>query len=319
MALRRRHYRRHSHRSDAKLHPAAILGICLAVAVIVTVVIGNLLKRWLDDDTFHRLTVGHETEESDEVPTVSEVRKLNAYVYSFDDELDSILGKTSASVSLNSPEGEPQYCSNLTRYFGFEDAKKTELTEKMESVGGFIPYVSGVFYSRALSYEDDTPRFAAATDEAALMREFVRAGGSEIVVCGLPTDKSDAVLEYLKILRFAVGDIPIGVAVPLSVASSENGWYVISKLLTVCDFCALDVTDAPTAENDADEYGISPSAEQVLASADYYVSAYGMRLLLSERQALLLGTLERRMYPNFQVVKYFEPVQPLPDGDEPQG
>ena len=208
----------------------------------------------------------------------------------------------------------------MTRYLGFSDETKPELAEKMESLVGFIPYVSGVFYSQALSYEGEGPRFAAATDEAALLREFVRAGGSEILVCGLPIDQGDAVLAYLESVRFAVGEeIPIGVAVPLSVASSENGWYVISKLLTACDFCALDVTGANTVENDADEYGSSPSAEAVIASADYYVSAYRMRLLLSERQEGLLGTLERTLYENFQVITYFAPTQPLPeDASQPK-
>lgn len=321
MALRRRRYRRRSHHSDVKLHPAAIVGICLAAAVVITVVVGLLLSRWLDDETFYRLTVGNEPETGEDAPIADPVRKVNAYPFSLDDKLDLILGKTSASVSLNSPDGEPQYRSPLTGYFGFSDEKKPELVEKMESLVGFIPYVSGVFYSNALSHEGEGPRFAAATDEAALLREFVRAGGSEILICGLPLQEIDAIRSYVEGLRFAVGEeIPIGIAVPLSVASSENGWYVISLLLTVCDFCALDVTDAPTVEDDADEFGASPSAEAVIASADYYVSAYGMRLLLSERQKGLLGTLERKLYGDFQVVTYFEAAQPMPpDGTQPQG
>lgn len=320
MALRRRRYRRRAHRGDSKLHPAIIVGICLAAAVLVTLVVGNLLTRWLDDDTFHRLTVGDEAEEPDDDAPANAVRAVNAYPFSLDEKLDVILGKTSASVSLNSPEGEPQYCSDMTRYLGFADEKKPALDEKMQSLVDFIPYVSGVFYSNALSFEGEGPRFAAATDEAALMREFVRAGGSELLIFGLPIDDSDAVISYLESLRFAVGDeIPIGVAVPLSVASSEYGWYYVSKLLTACDFCAIDVTDAPTSEDDADELGGSPSAEAVIASADYYVSAYRMRLILSERQALLLGALERRLYENFQVVTYFEPQQPLPEGGEATG
>ena len=34
--------RRHQHTS-ARLHPAAIVGICLAVTILITVIIGNLL------------------------------------------------------------------------------------------------------------------------------------------------------------------------------------------------------------------------------------------------------------------------------------
>ena len=320
MAFRRRRYPRRSHRGSTRLHPLAIVGICVAAAIIVTLVIGNLLKRWLDDDTLHRLTVGDETEKNEESVKPSEVQNVNAYIYSFGGELEDILGKTSASVALNAPDGSPCYVSETTRHLGFPDEKKPMLSEKMESLVGFVPYVSGVFYTHALSYEGEGPRFAAAGEDAALMREFVRAGGSEILVFGLPAEETDAVLSYLECLRFAVGDVPIGVAVPLSVAASENGWYIISKLLTVCDFCALDVSAEPTDESDADEFGVSPSSEAVIAAADYYVSAYGMRLALSERQALLLATLERKMYPNFQVIEYFEPTPSLPEnGEQPRG
>ena len=320
MALRRRRYRRRSHRSDTKLHPAVIVGICLATAVLITVVVGNLLTRWLDDETFHRLTIGNEQPKEDQASSQNEVRMVNAYPFLLNDKLDAILGKTTASISLNAPDGEPQYCSDMTRYLGFADEKKPALDEKMQGLVGFVPYVSGVFYSNALSFEGDGPRFAAATDEAALMREFVRAGGSELLILGLPIDDSDAVISYLESLRFAVGnDIPIGVAVPLSVASSEYGWYYLSKLLTACDFCALDVTNELTIESDADELGNSPSAEAVIASADYCVSAYRMRLLLSEKQKLLLGTLERRMYENFQVITYFKPSISPDDAEQPNG
>ena len=313
MSLRRKHYRRRKHRSEARLHPAAIVGICLALTVAVTIVVGNLLKRWLSDEMLHRLTVGEETEEQNNQNVPDAVRNVNAYVFSLGDEIDTILGKTSASVPLNSPDGESQYHSALTRHLGFADGDKPALSEKMQSLVGFIPYISGVFYANALSFEEESLRFEAASEEASLMREFVRAGGSEILVCGLPTDDLDAALSYLEAVRFAVGEIPIGVAVPLSVASSENGWYVLSKLLTACDFCALDVREEPTIEGDVDEFGVSPSAEQVIARADYYVSAYSMRLLLSEKQEGLLATLERRLYRNFQVVAFFEAQQPMPE------
>ena len=89
--------------------------------------------------------------------------------------------------------------------------------------------------------------------------------------------------------------------------------------MTACDFCALDVTNELTIESDADELGNSPSAEAVIASADYCVSAYRMRLLLSEKQKLLLGTLERRMYENFQVITYFKPSISPDDAEQPNG
>lgn len=54
--LRFRRHRPHT----GKMHPAAIVGICLAAAVLLTLTVGNLLKLWLDDETYQRLTEGKE-------------------------------------------------------------------------------------------------------------------------------------------------------------------------------------------------------------------------------------------------------------------
>lgn len=41
-------FRHHHAHGTRKLHPLAIVGICLAVAVLVTVIVGNLLNIFLD-------------------------------------------------------------------------------------------------------------------------------------------------------------------------------------------------------------------------------------------------------------------------------
>ena len=63
----RRRYRRQAYRSGA-LSPLAIAGICVAAVILLTVVVGNLLTLWLDDETYARLTGG----EPEEPPVVVE-------------------------------------------------------------------------------------------------------------------------------------------------------------------------------------------------------------------------------------------------------
>lgn len=324
MALRGRRFRhRQYRRAGGRLHPWAIVGICLAAAVIVTVVIGNLLKLWLDDETFLRLTVGDETEAPKREPISVDVRDVNAYPFVLGNELEGILGKTAVSVTLNSPDGKMQYKSDLADHLGFSNANNVSFDETMPPLCGFVPYVSGVFYSQAFLCESETLRFAVTGDECAVLREFLRAGGGEIVIVGLPLTlaEMESVLFYLESVKFAAGNAPVGVAVPMSVAASADGWRVISELLTVCDFCALDVSNEPTLENDVNEFGVSASAEALIASAEYYVSGYGMRLFLSERQEQLLSTLERKIYPNFQVFTHLDTAlnEDVSTENEPKG
>ena len=102
----RRHRRAHAHASS-RLHPAAWIGICLCAAILLTVIAGNLLKIWLDDETFRRFTDGEETDpptEQQEDPL--SVRRVNAYPFALGDPLESLAGQTSLSFSLNTPTGE---------------------------------------------------------------------------------------------------------------------------------------------------------------------------------------------------------------------
>jgi len=299
-ALRFRRHRPHT----AGLHPLATVGICLAVAVALTLIVGNLLRLWLDEETYRKLTEGDEEPSSPPPLEKTDVPNVNAYPFSLDEEVDRVIGSQAVSVPLNTPDGNLLYTSNVSAYLGISGGS-TPLFDKMRELSAFVPYVSGVFYPQAFSQSLDDVFFVAAAEESALLREFLHTGGDEILLCGLPltADSLDRVVEYLTMLGRAMPNDAIGVAVPRSVAADAENWEILATLVDVCDFVVLDLT----AEEVADEEEVSPgepspAALTLLSDCSYLISLYRTRLLVSSAQSALLSTLEVQMYPNYQVL-----------------
>ncbi|MBQ8212392.1 MAG: hypothetical protein IJZ80_00140 [Clostridia bacterium] len=303
MAVIGKRFRKHHTR--AKLHPAAIVAICLAAAVLLTVLTGNLLRLWLDDETYARLTRGEE--ESAELPVGADakVRKINAYPFVLGDNVESAGGVPAVSVNLNSPlDGSMAYVSDTTAYYGLAGNEKVRLHESFAELSVYTPYISGVFYPQVFSDPLPDLIYAKGAQEAALLREFSRAGGSEIVLCGLPINESDisAVCEYVSLVSHAVGDTPVGVAVSVLDPALDEKWECLARLEQVCDFFVLDLRGAELDPEDIDDAGISSTAEALMKDCSYYFTAYSMRPMLSRSQVGLLSTLEARVYPNYQVL-----------------
>ena len=328
MSLNGKRFRRRKQYTARKLHPAAIVGIVLAAAIVLTVVIGNLLKLWLDDETFQKLTSGKETNVQTEAPVPKNVPNVNAYAFRLGDDVQDVIGKNAVSVNINDASGRVLYASEVAAYYGIETDEKVPLLETVGELFTVVPYISGVYHSQAVTHESETVRYAATNAEIAVIREFLLAGGSEVLIRDLPLslERIEFTVTYIQSLKNALGSAPVGVAVPLAVAQSENGWWILSELEKICDFCALDLTDVEiAAERDASESApetvpdeaetLEPSEEEetentlpnaaaVLADCNYYLAQYGMRLLVQDTQETLIAALETRLYSNFQIVHF---------------
>ncbi len=297
------HFRRHRNRTG-KLHPAAIVAITLAAAILLTVLVGNLLYYWLDDETFRQLTEG-EAETAPPSPIVSvPARKVNAYPFTLGDDLGEVLGTPALSVAINTPDGRVTYTSAVTAYLGLPSTPDVPLTETMAELCSYIPFASGVFYTQAFSQADPDLFYTAALSDAALLREFANAGADELLLCSLPLDETelDRVMLYLRAIKANLPKIAVGVAVPPEVARAEGSWEILSTLLTVCDFCGLDLSREQISDEGETGGDLSPSAAALLADVSFYLNAYGMRVLIADGQTALLTTLEMQMYPNYQVI-----------------
>lgn len=297
-------FRRHRQHNTRKLHPAVIAGICLTGAIVLTVIVGNLLNLWLDDETYKKLTDGEEETTPIGNDFKANARKINAYPFTLGENIDSVLGIPALSVPINNSNGTLQYTSDVVQHLGLPCNEAVSLLDTMGELSAYVAYISGTFSPQAFVQPSSDLFYAAAVQEAAVLREFQRAGGSEILLCDLPLtiDNLDQLTAYLEAVKSAVKNTPVGVAIPTSVATSDDGWEIINTLLETCDFCALDLTAETAEDAEPVEGDASPAALALLSEYSYYISQYDMRLLLSNAQETLLSTLEFQMYPNYQVI-----------------
>lgn len=287
------------------LHPAAIVAICLAAAILLTVITGNLFGMLLDEETYDRLTKGDR--ETEPLPTGDGAKKraVNAYPFTLGDPAELAGGVPAVTVVLNDPEdGSMAYASDTTVYLGLAANESVKLHESLAELSVYTPFIGGVFYSQAFKHSLPDLMYAKGAEEAALLREFSRAGGSEIVLCGLPLDDAsiNAVCSYISLVSHAVGSTPVGVAIDASDPRLSEKWECLAKIAEACDFMVLDLRGFALDSEDVDDTGISPKAEALMRELAYYFKTYSMRPLLSEAQTGLLSTLEARLYPDYQVV-----------------
>ena len=301
MAVIGKRFRKHHARRKWRL--PAIIAICLGGAILLTVLVGNLLRVWLDDETYDRLTSGER--EKNELPLgeSANARRIHAYPFVLGEEMETVGGMPAVTVLLNQADGTMTYTSDMTEYLGLSGKEGVLLHEELAELSVFTSYVSGLFYPRAFEQDSPDVRYAKGVQESALLREFARAGGDEIVLCGLPLTASDAesVCEYIASVKYAVGNVPVGVAVDFADGALDSKWEILTRIEQSCDFFVLDLRQMPLDPTDVDDAGISPSAEALMHEADYYLTAYSMRPLLSKEQTGLQSTLEMRLYPNYQI------------------
>ncbi len=287
----KRRYKRYRSGGGVRLSPWAIAGIVLGAVILLTLLVGNLLKLWLDDETYQRLTQGDPTPPPEEEILLSSVPAVNAYPWQMGDSMTSALDLPAVSVPINAPDGSLLCSSPVADRLGMTSAKDIPLRDTVQELADYSPYISGVLYTQGLYETDPYVRYAMGAAEGALLREFFWAGGEEAVLAGIPfsTLTLAETVQYVKEIKKSAGG-NIGVAIPWELLSLEGGWETVGSLLTVCDFCLLDVTNAAATPAD------------ILEAADYFLKQYQMRVFASASQTEWKTELEERMYGNYQIV-----------------
>ncbi len=282
-----------------KLHPLAIVGICLGGAVLLALLIGNLLNLWLDDEKMSELKG---TPLESDLPTAEDLpprstQTVRAYPFALGDPVDQLVPEDgqppeAVSVSINTPDGVMLYRSPVAEYQYSEFNSDADLKTDMQELTLTVPYVCGVFYPQGITSDDADLLYAAAVSDAALLREFVHAGGSEILLVGTSFDEESLpyLADYLKQLKELLGATPIGLAVPLEIAADEDGWQLLPSIRPLADFLAVDLQAV------ADE-----DMENSLQTANYYADQYEMRLTVSTEQARWISAVEE-VFSDYQVI-----------------
>ena len=299
--------RLHNTHRRGTLSPLAIVLIVVGAALLLTIIIGLLLNVWLDDEAYDRLTKGEPEEEEKVEINKTYTRDIHADAYVFGKEAESVWESfAEVSITLNTPTGQINYTSEVVDYLAMESISQNVLYDAMGEVHLFADFAGGVFYPQALYQEGADLQYAVAAKECALLKEFLHAGGSEILLCGIPFTQTDtaSILRYVKQIKAMAGDSPIGVAIPLAVARADGSWALLESLARECDFLAIDLTEATSVAG----------AEQILTDARYYIQQYDMRVILNERQEELI--LAAYTYPDVQIITYYAPANP-PSQDTP--
>lgn len=292
-----RHYRYRGSHNRARLPVWAIIGICVAAALIVSLIVGNLLRVFLDEDAYRRLVEGKPEPPEISDPVKTSVPDVMAYPFVLGSPTDTLKKNPAVSVALNAPDGTLTYSSPVAAHFSLPQTEGIALGDAMSALTPVTSYVSGIFYPQAFAQADDALFDAVRAEEHALLREFANTGADEILLVG--TDPSLSSLkrlaDYASTLRESLGEgVYVGVSIPLSSMQADNGWETVGTLLKSCDFCALDLRGIPT---ETDE-----SAEKLLADITYYRLQYDMRLLLTANQGTLLSAIGQSEITDYEVV-----------------
>ncbi|MBQ9132468.1 MAG: hypothetical protein IJX62_08380 [Clostridia bacterium] len=302
--MRRRTSHNHGPR---RISPPVIVAICLAAAVLITVIVGNILKMTLDEELYRKLTEGDSTTGETQAPSPDGYGvSVQAPVYAFGDDIADLAGYTAISVPLNRADGSLNYTSPVALWQGRICASEITLSQGLDATYGFVRHISGVYRVQAFAQAQGEGSLwrACAMEEGALLDEFFRAGGTEVVLTDLPfaTRSESELVDYVKAIRGAVGeDAPIGVALPMEAVSGKNGGALLEKLLTVCDFYVVDLRGFEMTDPAVDDLGLSVQAMELLQQTAYYRSQYHARLLISQSQEALRYAIEYRMISDYQI------------------
>ena len=285
---RPRHYRNTYHR---RLHPLALIAICVGAALIITLIVGNLLKIFLDEDAYNRLVNPHSSSESGE-SVKAEISDIQAQPFLLGSTTESL--PSAISVSLNTSEGALLYKSPVSAQFTLAQNDKVDLTTSMPALSD--TYISGVFFPQAFKQSSADLRYTTELCERALLREFFTLGGDEILLVGVnpSADSLSDLISYISALKNESEHATVGVAIAPTVLQSENGGEMLLELFKVCDFFALDLKNSATP----------PDSEHAdfLMSLTKTLLQYDMRLLLSQAQTELIDALDDTQIKDYQIL-----------------
>jgi hypothetical protein len=191
------------------------------------------------------------------------------------------------------------YRSAVSQHLQLNSNINADLKTVMQDLKETVPYVCGVFYPAIPISDDADLLYAAAATDASLLREFIQAGGNEILLVGvsLEDEALPYLADYVKLLKTFLGDTPIGFTVPMELAASENGWEKLPLITSIADFIALDLQGV----SDAD-------METTVSNSKYYTEQYGMRPLLSASQTNWISEAEASL-PSYQIISVPTEVQ----------
>ena len=293
---KRRHYARKRF-SFKNIDPSIAVSVCCVLAVLIfAVILGNVLGAIARDSsagsgkdkTTVSLTLPHPDVQGAEVPDISaHLADMSSAVP--DESLSTQTADARGSgnalyIPMQLQSGAMVYSSEKTASLGVPSNENLTLSRLREHFNYYDDYVCGRFVSNLSPSGDPLDTIDLRAREHTLIAEASEYGFDEIVVSFSSGIAEDGILlyqAYLLDLKLTCPELCVGVALSKELCESEDASLLISKLLSVADFCTIDLSGAAdTAE-----------LEESLLSLLYFIERYPSRVIVSYTEDTLDATL----------------------------
>lgn len=279
--------------SVKKINPTVLIVLsCILATFIFTLILGNILGKAAEDSENDRVNSSGQSHISAPALDLQSGRVPNIEAYSVD------LSGAAAGESLSVQTGEARklgnaifmpikdgngnivYTSEKTKELSFSSSGSLTL-ERIKDHFTYEPadYVCAYFESEFGSQSLPAELLEMQSREASLLAEASGYGISEYLISFSGDINSDNILKYqtyLLNLRTGCPDMLIGISFDYGLLSSEGASYIISELMKVADFCAIDLSSSYEDNNELEER---------LTSCLYIFEKYPCRIMVAYKNA----------------------------------
>ncbi len=270
-------------KGDGGVLTAVLVWVGVAIsAALLALLIGNLLG-----DTADGLPSGVEKpplyqHEGTGAPTVDAVlldigSKNDADIAS---AVSKLQDRSDVSIVLRGEDGRIRYSSEIAGAVTgtLSGASLKAATEALKDKG---IYISGCFYSRISTANNENTADAIASYESALILEAAEAGVDDILVLGMPTDETGIAYAsaLFKKVRDKSPELKLGAAIDYKSFEDGRAAYLIETYSRIADFCSIDTRAA---------FSETTNAAAIVSKNLFYFEKYPIRVLISE-----LGSADR--------------------------
>ena len=260
-----------------------ILVFCMLASFLFAIILGNILGDKAHDSQNNINNAGSSS--SLDAPSVDKTSpKLSLHAYYADmssaDPNVSLSEQTGSSRSKGNAlyfeirnGGKLMYSSEKAEEFGYSQSSNLALSRLGNHFDYYSDYAVGYFKADFSADLNNEKRMQAQSEEALLLAEAVSVAFDQIIIeFKGEVHRYNAVYyqTYLLNLKLACEGTPIGVKLPHSFLANSSNSGVISEILSIADFCVIDL-----GSKSADELKVS------LDSISYFAERYNAVVIIN--------------------------------------
>ena len=278
-------YRRSIYRKNG-IHIYLLIALCVVFAVVLLfVIVGNALGNKIEESEERRSSAKATETKATEHPIPKSVNACHVPLSADGSRLDDRLKKASSNgydsvcFELDTEDDTLLYWSDVALSMGYlsSDSKLWNLTDAMELFDSNGLYSIGITHLSRMNTDDDLDRSVAAGYYAARTAEAIRAGVDDVLLYpkDMPVERYAELVEIAEEVHRLCDGGTVGIALPVSVLTADNGAEAVDILWSEFDYIAVDVTSGLEEGETVPE-----KIDRELGSMLYYLLRYNMRVLV---------------------------------------